>query len=396
MTEVLYDLERLVAFIASRTGLRLSRQQRERLIVALDSRLEGRTYSDVYQQLQMKGSAHELAQLLAAVSVHKTDLFRDEQQLNALETHALRPMAAEGQALHVWSAGCSTGEEVATLLVLLAEAGAPSSSRVLGTDLSDHALARARPLMFSNALMTRVPPPMVSRYFVAQLNHQHALVPELAARASFQRHNLIDRPYPVAPDGGLFDLIVCRNVLIYFTVSAARDTVSSLVERLRPGGFLVLSAAEPLLDSVAQLSTIRVPGAFLYQKTVGSSPSGQVIPLKSPPRTKSGSEMPAVVTPVEEGIRLFELVLEWAAVGVRDAETEAGLRKALALAPQLAAAHYLLGLILERRKQFSEAADAYRRALSMLDSGTALATSFSVKHLHLAGACRVALTRLGR
>lgn len=388
------ELEPLLQFVALRTGTRLSRQQRERLLAELEKQVPSLSH------LQSREGAHELARLLAVVSVHKTDLFRDEPQLEALGKHVLRPLVALSRPLTVWSAGCSTGEEVATLLMLLAEAGAHHDSTVLGTDLSDAALTQARRLSFSPEVLKRVPGELLGRYF-----REGALIRPLAARARFAQHNLIDRPYPFANDSGLFDVIVCRNVLIYFTAEAAHATVASFVERLRPGGVLVLSTAEPLLEPVRELTTLRLPGAFFYQRDGGPQapppepPPPKVAPRPSaprPPRPAVTGELPVVLTPEDEGRKLFELVLEWAAAGEDHPETEAGLRKALYLAPQLSSARYLLGLILERRGAGADAASEYRRALAMLESGKAIASSFFLNNDRLKQACKLALERVSR
>ena len=100
-------------------------------------------------------------------------------------------------------------------------------------------------------------------------------------------------------------------------------------------------------------------------------------------------------TPEEEGRRLFELVLDWAAAGQPDDETEAGLRKALYLAPELAAARYLLGLLLEQKKARADAASEYRRALALLESGKAMPSAFFLNNERLRAACEIALRRLG-
>ncbi len=139
-------------------------------------------------------------ELMAAISVHKTDLFRDEPQLAAFVEHVLRPLAETGRPLQLWSAGCATGEEVATLLILLREAGAHPESQVLGTDISAAALAQARTLQFSAEALRRVPPG-ARRALLPPGGARFELVPELRARASFRLHNLMDLPYPSAPVG---------------------------------------------------------------------------------------------------------------------------------------------------------------------------------------------------
>lgn len=401
------ELDPLLALVAERTGTRLSRQQRERLVGELE-RAKGPRATVAW--LTSREGAHELARLLSLVSVHKTDLFRDERQLEALQRHVLAPLVRDVRPLHLWSAGCSTGEEVATLLILLAEVGVLPDSTVLGTDLSAHALARARPLSFTPEVMKRVPADFASRYFVRDGSNQK-LVETLAKRATFSQHNLIDRPYPFSPAQTAFDVIVCRNVLIYFTEEAARATVTSFIERLRPGGVLVLSTAEPLLDPFEGLTTLRVPGAFFYQRGPATKQLEPLVPMPlpsrptpaprpssptPPPRPTSTGEVPVVLSPEEEGRKLFELVLEWAAEGEDHPETEGGLRKALYLAPRLAAARYLLGLLLERRGVLADAANEYRRAQSLLESREAAPAAFFLNNERLLAACKLALQRLPR
>jgi chemotaxis protein methyltransferase CheR len=169
---------------------------------------------------------------------------------------------------------------------------------------------------------------------------------------------------------------------------------------------LVLSTAEPLLDPVPGLSTLRLPGAFFYQQGTPTPPPVVVVPPPRPsappappprpsvPRPTVTGELPVVLSPEDEGRKLFELVLEWAAQGEDHPETEAGLRKALYLAPRLAGARYLLGLILERRGARADAASEYRRAQQLLESGVAETSGFFLNNERLAAACRVALQRV--
>lgn len=390
-------LEPLLQFVAARTGTRLSRQQRGRLEAELAQHASGNPASWL-AHLQSREGAPALDQLLAVVSVHKTELFRDPPQLEALAQHVLQPLAAQARPLHLWSAGCSTGEELATLLILLAEAGAHPESTVLGTDLSAEALGRAQRLRFSPEALERVPPPLLGRYF-----RDGALCPPLPSRARFLQHNLVDAPYPFSltpgGDSGSFDVIICRNVLIYFTPEAARATVERFVERLRPGGVLVLSTAEPLLDPVPGLTTLRLPGAFFYVRSDGVpiEPAPALLPRpvasKPLPRPLPSREPSPAAAPEEEAQRLFELVLEGDAPGEDHPQTEARLRQALYLSPRLAAARYLLGLLLERRGLPLEASAEYRRAFATLDAGQALSSAFFLNPERLAKACKVALQR---
>jgi len=399
------ELDPLFSLVSRRCGSALSTQQRDRVAHLAEGLRRGRSLPEFVAHLEDRGHL-ELLELMAAASVHKTDLFRDEAQLEALEQHVLEPLARTGRALQLWSAGCATGEEVATLLLLLARVGANPASRVLGTDLSEAALVKARHLTFSDEAMRRVPASLVAKHFIERANGM-ALSPRLAAQARFQQHNLVETPYPLSDAGAPFDVIVCRNVLIYFTVDAADRTVGLLAERLATEGTLVLSAAEPILRPRIDLETVRFGATFFYfrkdrpRAQVSPPPPRPITPIvapSAPSPSPSPLAEPArpVLAPEDEGDQLFSLVLDWSAAGQPDVETEAGLRKALYLSPQLAAARYCLGLLLERRGLRADATTEYRRASSLLEQGQARATPFFLNAVRLTTACRLALARVSR
>ena len=496
----------------------LSGSQRRRL----DERLEVLRGSLTEQQyllhLQSAAGAAELAELVSVVVVHKTDLFRDEVQLASFRGQVLEPLVARaaGRPLRLWSAGCATGEEVATLLIMLEEAGADPGSTVLGTDISEPALNRARSLSFHAEQVRRLPAHIRERYFTPD-GARALLVPELRERANFQLHNLMETPYPAAGGEG-FDVIFCRNVLIYFTPKAFDHVVLTLAERLAMEGTLVLSAAEPLLHAPPSLRIIRGEHAFFYVRTpdlmatqarrkhgepfslpssgrqagmfaaIGPTGSPEAPPAPSlpgsdwsrepgnplgpegrrdsgrfatvnppapqrdsgrfstvnPPASQRDSgrfstvnpsapqrdsgRFPAVPSPLSSGPGelsrpesgrfpavgsapmprfgqgdggepahaeadgLFAMVLD--GVGEGDAQTEDYLRRCLALDPDLAAARYLLAMLLELREATAEALAEYRKALRSLEEGRARPTPFFLNHARLAVACARAVERM--
>lgn len=377
--------------------------------------------------LQTPSGAAELAELIDTITVQKTDLFRDESQLAALRTHVLEPLVARmRRPLRLWSAGCATGEEVATLLVLLAEMGADPQSTVLGTDISETAIARARELCFTSEQLQRVHPMVRDRWFMPVGGGRFTLAGPLKERARFQRHNLMDTPYPTAAEGQGFDVIACRNVLIYFSPEAFEQVVSSLAGRLAPEGILMLSAAEPLLRTPPGLRTVRCDQAFFYaraQEEVVKSPSSTGLPAVRTPssiglpavRTPSSTGLPVVPSlaapakaepsgegqpgengPYSEADALFAQVLGWAKGSEASPETAETLRRCLSLDPDLAAARYLLGMVLEQRGTLAEAAAEYRRALRSLEEGRARATPFFLNNARLQVACARAIERAER
>ncbi|WP_225410475.1 CheR family methyltransferase [Stigmatella hybrida] len=483
----------LHAFISARSGMALSGTQRRRLDERLAVLQGVLTEQQYLLHLQSPSGAADLASLISVIAVHKTDLFRDEVQLASFRSHVLEPLVARspGRPLRVWSAGCATGEEVATLLILLDEAGADPNSTVLGTDISEQVLLRARTLTFHPEQVRRLPAPVRERYFLSD-GARSLLAPELRARSLFQLHNLMEAPYPAHGEG--FDIIFCRNVLIYFTAEAFDRVVEALAERLAPGGTLVLSAAEPLLHAPPSLRIIRCEHAFFYVRTFdihtapprrlpasgsllaeppprlerrrdsGSFPvvaplapvgewtreasgaaassatlpsegrrdsgrfatvaagaardSGRYAAMSARPVRDSGrfatvpasaardsgrfpavggGSEPAGPTPSQELIfaeadALFAQILEGA--GDTDGQKEEYLRRCLSLDPELAAARYLLGMMLELREEFPEAASEYRRALRSLEEGRARATPFFLNPTRLQVACARAVERM--
>jgi chemotaxis protein methyltransferase CheR len=414
----------------------------------LDEKLAARPGGPSAQRLlhlqSPQGSA-ELAELIDVITVQKTELFRDEAQLEALRTHVLAPLVARARRpLRLWSAGCATGEEVATLLVLLAEVGAEPTSTVLGTDISETAIQRARELCFSAEQLQRVPPFARERWFLPVGAGRWSLVPALKERASFLCHNLMDSAYPSPVERQGFDVIVCRNVLIYFTLESFHRVVGSLAERLAPEGMLVLSATEPLLSAPPSLRTLRFDEAFFYGRapppapppapSPSASPSGRFAAVGNPPPGPSSGRFASVgsassspssgrfasvgsassspssgrfasvgVPPTPspetyaEADTLFERVLEWATEGSQPTpQTEETLRRCLLLDPDLAAARYLLGMVCEQRAAPGEALGEYRRALRSLEDGRARATPFFLNNARLQVACARALERLER
>jgi len=390
----------------------LSELQCRRLDERLASRPGGMSEPQYLGYLQTGMGAAELAELVETLTVQKTDLFRDEAQLQALRSYVLEPLVKRmRRPLRVWSAGCATGEEVATLLILLAESGADPTSTVLGTDISAAAIARARELTFSTEQLQRVPTALRERYFLPLPGGRCSLSGWLRDRASFACHNLMDTPYPRAAEGQGFDVIVCRNVLIYFTPEAFDRVVESLAERLAPEGVLLLSAAEPLLHTPPGLRTLRHEQAFFYVRELEGLAPRELPPpppVKTPGTTgppdvtgrfSDSGRFPAIGTvsrpeELSEADALFARILEGAAGQEPPPRTGESLRRCLGLDPDLAAARYLLGMLLEQQGELPESLTEYRHALRSLEVGRARATPFFLNNARLQVACTRAIERV--
>jgi chemotaxis protein methyltransferase CheR len=228
----------------------------------------------------------ELGQLVEALRVGETRFFRHGAQVTALRRVVIpdieaRRIGSGQRQVRAWSAGCATGEEPYTVAMLLDEA-LPSSRgfrhEVLATDISEDALAVAQAGTFDALSVKTVPPEMRSRYFVAE-GDEWRVTERLRAIVRFERRNLQDAVYPRG-----FDLILCRNVLIYFDRAGRERVIERLAESLLPGGYLFLGYSETLRGFESHFEVIRTEEGNLYRKQVPGGASGTTSSPPAEPR----------------------------------------------------------------------------------------------------------------
>lgn len=237
--------------------------------------LDARAYLDLVRSPRGAG---ELGALVEAVRVGETSFFRHRPHVDALLDVVVPTWRERGErSPRVWSAGCATGEEPYTLALVLSRAlPRPSfSPTILGTDVSAEALATARRATYPAAIADSVPEPwrdgLVGEGDVVRVRT------EIAGLVSFRQHNLADADLPRG-----FDLVWCRNVLIYFGPEARRRVLDRIVASLAPEGFLFVGYSETLRD-VPGLRQIRYRDQVLWQKAespVGAAPG--VTPARAP------------------------------------------------------------------------------------------------------------------
>ena len=225
---------------------RLSRRLRE---LGMDS------FQAYYQYVTQNPDGSELEQLLDRVSTNETHFFREPRQFEFLEQQIFPDWKAQGDSglrprrIRVWSAGCSTGEEPYSLAMILLD-HFPRGSRweieIIATDLSSRVLKSAQKAVWSIVKAKEIPQSYLKRFMLKGTGSQQAYMKagtEIQAIIRFQQLNLNDDHYAVPEP---FDLIFCRNVLIYFDAASRARVVYRLVNRLAPGGFLLVGHAESL------------------------------------------------------------------------------------------------------------------------------------------------------
>lgn len=249
------DFAHLTTLIQDRTGIYLPPGKKPLLAARLSDRIRALglvSYSDYVRHVVSNGSG-ELSRMTDAVCTNETRFFRDAEQLEHIEKVVIPSWLVQAsrtgkpRRIRVWSAGCSTGEEAFSIAMLLLSK-LPSdvfSIEVWGTDISTSALAGARAARWPAHRVQEIPEPYRQRFFEEdRATGEYGPCPDLRNVVRFQRLNLWDAYLPAT---GRFDLVLCRNVLIYFDTETRAAVIRKLADRLAPKGLLLLGMTESLL-----------------------------------------------------------------------------------------------------------------------------------------------------
>lgn len=235
-----------------------------------------------YQQLLVSDS-RVFDDLLAELVIGETYFFRDPAQFEFIRREVLPEVRRRRGAEHVlrsWSAGCASGEEAYSLAMLFEAEGWAGRSHVLGTDISPRALAAARRASYREWSFRGDGASQAMRH-VTRRSEEYVVSDALRGRVEFRSLNLALEIYPsVATATTSLDLILCRNVLIYFDAATVANVARRLFESLASGGWLVTGASDPPLGEHAPFETVIAPeGVFLRRgvPAVGWTPSSDLV-----------------------------------------------------------------------------------------------------------------------
>ncbi|MCP3688829.1 MAG: protein-glutamate O-methyltransferase CheR [Gammaproteobacteria bacterium] len=272
------DLQRIIKFIDREVGIQLSASKHTLVAGRLRRRLYKlgyKSYSDYLSYVLDKTEGkHERLHLIDALTTNKTDFFREPTHFRYLIDQALPELQHQGKQngrreLHIWSAGCSSGEEAYTLAIVLNEALEQSVGMrfsILATDISASSLDTARSAVYPEQRIQPVPHAIRKKYFLRSSDPAEALVqmgPKLRDRVRFASLNLMSRNFNLAEK---MDVIFCRNVLIYFNTETRTNLIHRFEQQLAPGGYLFVGHSE----SLNGLNTSLQPVApMVYRKSAG-------------------------------------------------------------------------------------------------------------------------------
>lgn len=235
------------------------RPQMERRINSFMRSVKSPNYESFIELL--KADRQVMRRFLDHLTINVSEFFRNMQQWQILEREILPGLLEQSPALRVWSAGCSAGEEPYSLAIVMKEKGVRLQDRILATDLDKDVLDKAEQGVYAKKTLEGVPPALKSKYFKA-CGPYYRVNEDLNKMVRFERHNLLHDRFP--PDN---DLILCRNVVIYFTEETKQTLYRKFAAALRPGGILFIGSTEQIFR--ARELGLKPMATFFYQKEHG-------------------------------------------------------------------------------------------------------------------------------
>jgi chemotaxis protein methyltransferase CheR len=269
------EFARLCDFFYRRTGIIFTEAKRYYLERRLGDRMAATnadSFATYFARLRMN-VGREIEHLINAVTVNETYFNREDHQFLCL-THDLLPQRVRtgrvGEPIRIWSAPCSTGEEAYSIAIWLLENWPEVDAHdveIIGSDIDTRALLAARDGVYRERALARLTPDVRARYFETAGPDTWRIISELRESIAFSSSNLID---PIETRAqGVFDVIFCRNVLIYFSDETRRIAAENLYESLKPGGFICLGHTESMSRISPLFIVRRFADAIVYQKPEG-------------------------------------------------------------------------------------------------------------------------------
>ncbi|OPL15975.1 MAG: hypothetical protein AVO39_06845 [delta proteobacterium MLS_D] len=245
------DFEKISRFVYEFCGINLHDGKRELVKARLGKRLrqgEFSSFSDYFKFVMTDEGTDELVEMIDSLSTNLTSFFREPAHFERL-TEILKDMATSKKklTLRFWSAGCSTGEEPYTLAIVVQEAlaGRNDDVKILATDISTKVLRKAVTAIYDENKIRNISQPLLRKYFLrgtGSRNGQYRVKSDITEMVRFMRFNLKDSTV----FSETFDVIFCRNVMIYFDTPTQQALIDRFYDCLRPGGYLFVGHSEGL------------------------------------------------------------------------------------------------------------------------------------------------------
>ena len=239
-----YDYEKFKSAVFSLTKIDLNaykERQMKRRIDALISKHGISGYEDYVQVLKTDKARFE--EFVNYLTINVSEFYRNVDQWNVMENEIVPELIKKfGKNLKIWSAACSTGDEPYSLVMALSRHIPLNMIRITATDIDKQVIAKAKVGLYSEKSIASVPDDLKKKYFT-KVGLSYQISDEIKSRVDFKEHNLLENNYPKD-----YDMIVCRNVLIYFTEEAKDEVFRKFYQSLKPGGILFIGSTEQIIN----------------------------------------------------------------------------------------------------------------------------------------------------
>ena len=268
------DLQRLCEYLYRQTGMLFGETKRYYIERRVADRLlaTGSSNFAIYFST-LRANPEERERLINAFTVNETYFYREEHQLACLSRSLLPDLITTrrpGDKIRIWSAPCSTGEEAYSIAIWLLENWRMVDAynvEIVGSDIDTRALEAAHQGLYGERALSRLSAELIEAYFEPLHRHRRQIISDLRESVTFNQANLVDGPSLAGQ--GTFDVIFCRNVLIYFNDESRLVAAGNLYDRLAPGGYLCLGHTESMTRISDRFRVRRFEDAIVYQRPTG-------------------------------------------------------------------------------------------------------------------------------
>lgn len=241
------------------TGINLSsykERQMKRRIESLMKRNDFNSFDEYFRGLEKNKERYE--EFINYLTINVSEFYRNPAQWDVLEKEVFPSLLKENKSLKIWSAACSTGEEPYSLVMLLSKFMPLSQINIIATDIDKMAIERAKTGLYTKKSLNNLPQKFVQEFFTAQ-GSNYQISESVKSRVSFKSMNLLEDSYPSG-----CDLIICRNVMIYFTEETKSEMYHKFHDALKPHGILFVGGTEQIiLPNRYKLAPVKT---FFYKK----------------------------------------------------------------------------------------------------------------------------------
>lgn len=253
------DYIKFIEQIKRKTGIDLGLYKEAQMKRRLTSLYEKKGYSsfeDFYRALEQDRDL--LNEFLDRMTINVSEFYRNAKRWEVLQNKIFPKLLETNQTLKIWSAACSTGEEPYTIAMILSQHIPLSRISIIATDLDENAIQKAKVGIYPERSLAEVPAAIKTKYFEQQGTF-YKVDDAIKKTVTFQKHNLLKDTY-----GSSFDLIVCRNVMIYFTEEAKTQIYTNFGQALRKNGILFVGSTEQIFNPGRY--ELETEDTFFYRK----------------------------------------------------------------------------------------------------------------------------------